>query len=114
MDVQLSLGWLVIVSAVVLPAVVSLVTRRMASSGVKAVTLFALAIVVAAVQDVVDNGGNSFSIRQLVVTTFAVFWASVATHYGLLKPLAITGTNGAIAKALPGGIGRPVGHLHRH
>jgi hypothetical protein len=40
------------------------------------------------------------------VFSFALtFIASVGTHYGLLKPTGVTGTNGAIQVRVPGGIG---------
>jgi len=40
-----------------------------------------------------------------------VFLVGVGFHYGLLKPLGATGTDGAIATAVPGGVGADRGDV---
>lgn len=91
----------------VLPALVALVTKRMASSGLKAVTLFGLSALLGFLSELLDALVTAlpFELGAAVFFWLASFVLAVASHYGLLKPLKMTGSQGAIATAVPGGIG---------
>lgn len=103
--ITLSPEALVLLSAL-FPALVALVTSKVASGAVKSVTLLLLAAIPAAYDQVVDVAG-AFDLRQFIFTTIAVFMLSVGVHFGLLKPVGLTGSEGAIQQALPRGIGTP-------
>ena len=98
--------WLTFLIAVVLPAVVALVTKRWASGTLKAVVLIVLSLVNGWLTSLQATGGT-FEVKAAVVGFFVSFVTAVAAHYGLLNTnaLALTGRDGAIARAVPGGIG---------
>lgn len=96
--------WLTVVVAVVLPAVVALVTKRVASGTVKALTLSFLSLVAATLTQILNSGGSfdwQLTLRDFVVT----FVIAVCVHFGLLKPMSITGSEGRIQAKFTGGIG---------
>lgn len=98
---------LTLLVSVVLPALVALVTKRMASSGVKAVVLALLAALVGFLSELLHAmvTALSFDVGTVLLTWLTSFIVAVAAHYGLLKPTGLTGSQGAIARAVPGGIG---------
>jgi hypothetical protein len=97
--------YLDIALAVVLPMVVALVTKQLADSWVKAVVLLLLSALTAAGSDMLAHGGT-FTLGPTLGNFVLTFIIAVGMHYGLLKPTGITGSNGAIAKVFPGGLGR--------
>lgn len=87
---------------VVLPVLVALVTHRVAAEWLKATLLLALSVLggLLATITVADFHWKDF------VTAFVIqFVSAVASHFGALKPLGITGSTGAIQTSLPQGIG---------
>lgn len=96
--------WLNLFLAVVLPMVTALVTKRVAPSWVKSVVLILLTVVASTVQTWVQAGGE-FEVQATILNFVITFVTAVATHFGFLKPAQVTGTDGAIAKAIPAGIG---------
>lgn len=98
---------LTLLVSVVLPALVALVTRRMASSGLKATVLALLAAVLGFGSELLDalTQGGVFDVGAGVYAWVTAFVIAVAAHYGLLKPTGVTGSQGAIASAIPGGLG---------
>lgn len=109
-DVQL-LGLLV---SVVLPALVALLTKRMASSALKSVTLLALAAVLGFGTELLHAAqvGASFDVRAGLMSWLTSFVVAVVAHYGVLKPGGVTGSQGAIAAKVPGGLGTDVPGKH--
>ena len=97
--------WLNIAINFVLPAVVAVVTSRLASGGVKAVVLLALSAISGFLVSWLDasNNGLPFDFSQAGVTVLVGFAVAVLAHFGLFKPLAITGRDGAIQARLPRG-----------
>lgn len=88
-----------------LPIVVALVTKANAPPAVKATVLIVLALITALVADAIRTG-SSIAINGLFLGRFAIALAvSIASHFGLLKPLGVTGSKGAVARKVPGGIG---------
>lgn len=98
MDVTTLVGSPVLLASllvgVVLPALVALVTKQVASSGLKAWVLLALSAVSAVAVQVVQSG--AFNGTAAVNTFLITFVTAVAAHYGLLKPAGLTGTDGVI------------------
>lgn len=99
--------WLTFVLGTVLPALVALVTQRCASSGLKAIVLALLAAVGGVATSIQMDGGN-FDWKVALTSFIVMFVTATATHFGLLKPTGVTGTDGLIASAVPGGVGEPV------
>ena len=87
----------------ILPAVVALVTNRLASSQYKSLVLLGLTGVSSVLTPLVGQAEVNW---RTVVTTFIVqFGSAVLAYYGALKPLNIAGSDGAIQTKIPGGIG---------
>lgn len=96
--------WLTVIVAVVLPALVALVTKQTASGTVKSLVLLLLSGLSATLTQILQNSGQ-FD-WQLTLRDFAVTYViAVCVHFGLLKPLTITGSDGKIQTAFPGGVG---------
>ncbi len=102
--VVLDTYWVNFVLAVVLPMLTALVTNRVAASWVKSVVLIVLSVVAGVLQTILQNDG-AFDVRTTLFNAVLTFALAVNAHFGFLKPAQITGSDGAIAKALPGGVG---------
>jgi hypothetical protein len=96
--------WLTFLIGTILPAVVAFVTQRFASGSVKALTLLALSLVTGWATSLGATGGE-FELKAALVGFMVAFVSGTASHFGLLKPIGATGADGAIAKAVPAGIG---------
>lgn len=88
-----------------LPILVAFFTKRHAHPAVKAGVLAVLAVVSALVTAAIQNGSSidldkGFAQRLLVTGIVAV-----AAHYGLLRPAAVTGADGVVARKVEGGLG---------
>lgn len=94
---------LTLLVSVVLPAIVALVTQRAASPGTKAIALALLAAVIGFLSELLDALVNStaYDVGAALFTWVTSFIVAVVVHYGLLKPLAITGSNGSIQASTP-------------
>ena len=78
-----------ILSGVVIPLLVGLITKLQASSGIKAILNFGLSAITAAVA--LESEAN-FNWKTFAVN-FALTWVvSIATYYGLWKPTGVSGT----------------------
>jgi hypothetical protein len=92
-----------LVIGTVLPLIVALVTAKVASQRVKAVVLLTLSLVSAGIVEALSDGSFAWS---EVFAQFIVVWpTAILTHYGFLKPVGISGTEGVIQNTVPGGIG---------
>lgn len=99
--------WINFAVNVVLPALVALITSRLAHPGLKAVVLLFLSAVSGLLMSWLDavNTGNLFDWSQAGFTLLSGFAVAVLAHFGLLKPFSITGSNGAIQSSVPRGLG---------
>jgi hypothetical protein len=88
------------VLAFVLPALVALITRRLASPRVKSLLLALLTIIAGVLQEIVTDNGD-FQWKTAIGTILVQFVGAVAIHTGLLKPTGITGRNGVIQRSTP-------------
>lgn len=99
--------WLGFAVSVVLPIIVALVTKQTANPGLKAVVLLALSAVTGFGSSWLDalNGGTSFSMGTATVSALLSFAIGVLSHFGILRGLGVTGSQGAVATKFPGGLG---------
>jgi pimeloyl-ACP methyl ester carboxylesterase len=92
-----------IIVGALLPALVALVTAKVASPRVKAFVLLAAASLSSVLVEALADGVFAWT---EALSQFVVVWpTAVLTHYGFLKPVGVSGTDGAIQSAVPGGIG---------
>lgn len=96
--------WLTLLVATVLPVITALITKQVAPSHLKSVVLLLLSVVSGWLTSLYATGG-SFVLKEALLSVIVTFVTAVATHYGLLKPTSVTGRDGAVQRALPGGIG---------
>jgi hypothetical protein len=89
---------------VLLPMLTAFVTKRLAGSSVKGVILLLLSAIGGFLTQYLSQDSN-WHWKTAVFSFALTFIAAVGTHYGLLKPTGVTGTNGAIQVRVPGGIG---------
>jgi hypothetical membrane protein len=104
--VVLPLDLLNLLLAAVLPMLTALITARFANSAVKTLVLVALTVIAVALQGVFDNDGI-LHVRAFLVQSCLQFLMAVGAHFGLLKPLNVTGESGVVATTVPQGVGGP-------
>lgn len=104
--VTLPLDVLNLVLAAVLPMLTALITARWANSAVKTVVLVLLSVIAVALQGVFDDDGL-LHVREFFIQTCLQFLLATGAHFGLLKPLSVTGSTGVVASTVPQGIGGP-------
>lgn len=106
LNLQFDPTWLTLVALVLLPSLTGFVTQRLAHPGLKAGVLAVLVLITSAVNEALAAGGIlAFDVSSFLAHSLILFLGAVATHYGLLKPVGLTGGDGAIARAVPAGIG---------
>jgi hypothetical protein len=93
--------YLPFIVGVLLPAVVALATKQLASSQFKNIVLLALSAV-SAVLVPLTTSDSALDLQSVLNNFLVVFGTSVVAYYGLLKPQGITD---AIQNAVPGGVG---------
>lgn len=89
----------------VLPIVVAIVTREVASPALKAIILAALSAIVGVASQVIGADGGAVFTQDTLVSMFTTWVIAVASYYGLWKP-----TNAASKvshKTRFFGVGRP-------
>lgn len=96
--------WLTFLVATILPAVVAFVTKRYANTA-GALTLLFLSVISGWLTSLNATPDHSFDLKTAVVAIVTTFITAVVTHFGLLKPVGVTGANGIIQQAIPSGIG---------
>lgn len=96
--------WLTFVVAAALPALVALVTNKLSSSRYKGILLALLSALAGWATSLQATGGQ-FEVKAAVASIFVTFVTAVAMHYGLLKPVGITGSTGVVQEKVPTGLG---------
>jgi hypothetical protein len=102
------LGLLIFVLVgLLLPLLVDLITKRMSSSAVKSMVLLALSLITGALTEwlAAMNAGVTFDWVSAVYGAAISFVVGTVSFFGLTAPVGLSGFNGSIQKALPGGIG---------
>lgn len=99
----IDLAFLSFVLGSVIPIAVAFLAKLKASSALKA-TLNALLALVAGLASAAQVTDGVIS-KTGAIAVFYAWVASQAAHYGLLKPIKLTGSEGVIQQKLRGGIG---------
>lgn len=101
---ELDTQTLSVLTGVLIPILVGIVTKMQASSGIKATINALLSAVAGALSTVIANSGNL--VWREFVTGVSITWVvSVATYYGLYKPTGVAGTVAATTAGF--GLGTP-------
>lgn len=102
-----TVNWLTLLLGVVLPMLVQLVTANVANGGLKAIVLAVLAAIAGLVQALFDVGGDFTVVDWNTAFSAALttFLLAVGLHFGLLKPVGITGKDNVIGRIVPQGVG---------
>lgn len=79
------------VITVVLPVLVGLVTKKITSSGAKAVLLAALSVASSLLTEILNatQSGMTYDLGRGLVMALMTFVGAVALHYGLFKPTGV-------------------------
>lgn len=110
---MLDLNWLTLVLGTVLPILTGLATSRVAHPGLKAAVLAALSALGGIGNELYSVGGDTaaFDWSASLANAVTVFLIGVGMHYGLLKPIKVTGSDGAVQTGpLEGGLGAGARH----
>lgn len=93
--------------AVLLPMLTALVTKQDAHPGFKAVMLLALSGCAGVLSSAMDaaNAHMAFDWGHAVSAAMVAFVWGVLAHLGVLKPIGVTGSRGAIQSKVSGGLG---------
>jgi hypothetical protein len=83
--------WLGLLISTVLPVLVGLVTKRVTSAGLKAVLLLALSVLNGFLVELGGPHDSNYSWQTAAVLALVSFAAGVLTHFGLLKPVGVSG-----------------------
>lgn len=92
-----------------LPLVVDLVTKRTATSRFASLITLFLALVVGLVTAFMDwvnttGGVSGFDWESLLFNAAVTFATAIIAFIGLWKPTGVSGSNGSIRAAVPGGL----------
>lgn len=96
--IEVDVAALTFVSATLIPVLVALVTKAHASAGVKAVVTALLAAVDGAVVVAITANGK-VDLGHVAIAIGVAWFTAVTTHFGLLKPMGVTGAEGAVAQS---------------
>lgn len=80
--------YLPIVVGVILPAVVALVTKQLATSKFKSLVLVGLSAVSSVIVPLI--GATTYDIKAIINNFLVIFGTGVLSYYGLLKPQGVT------------------------
>lgn len=99
--------WLNLAISVGLPMLVALVTKQTAHPGLKAILLLALSAVSGFLMLLLQavSAHSAFDFTGAMMQTILGFGMAVLAHYGLLRPIGVTGAPGVIQTRLPHGLG---------
>lgn len=97
-----------VVVGLLLPLLVDLVTKRLASGAVKSTVLLALSLATGVLTTFLQalNAGQPFDWAAAGYGAAVTFVMGVVSFFGLTSSLGISGKDGMIQRAVPGGIGR--------
>lgn len=99
--------WLNVLINVLLPIVVAVLTSRVADGAFKALVLLVLSAVsgfLVSWLSAVDNA-VAFDMSQAGFTALTGLIVAVAAHFGVWKPVGVTGSAGVVQLAIPRGMG---------
>lgn len=82
--------WLGLLTSLVLPVLVGLVTTRVTNASVKAVLLLALTAATGFVVELAAPHPDGYSVGSAVILWAVSFGTGVLSHFGLWKPTGVT------------------------
>jgi hypothetical protein len=92
--------WLGLLTSVVLPVLVGLVTTRVTSAGLKAVLLLALSTASGFIVEAMGPHDAGYSVGTAAVLALVSFATGILSHFGFWKPVGVSGrAQDAFAKA---------------
>jgi hypothetical protein len=99
--------WLNLGVNVVLPAVVALITAADAHPGLKSIVLLFLSSLSGSLTTALQaaDAGQHVTFNNLASTIVVGFATAILAHFGVLKPMNLTGATGRIAARTPRGLG---------
>lgn len=83
--------WLGLLTSVILPVLVGLVTTRVTSAGLKAVLLLALSTASGFVVEFAGPHDAGYSVGTAAVLALVSFGVGVLSHFGFWKPVGVAG-----------------------
>lgn len=83
--------WLGLLTSVILPVLVGLVTTRVTSAGLKAVLLLALSTASGFVVEFAGPHDAGYSVGTAAVLALVSFGTGVLAHFGFWKPVGVAG-----------------------
>jgi hypothetical protein len=99
--------WVTYLIAVLLPVLVAVVTAKGSDKAWGAWLLAFFAAVTAVATEAVNHADTGYSISDAALLFLTTFTIAVAVHYGFWKATGITGDEGKVRTAIPGGLGAP-------
>jgi len=96
--IQVDVAALTFVVSTLVPVLTALVTKAHAHSGVKAVVTALLSGVAAGAAIALAHQGQ-VDLAEVGLTVAIAWFTAITTHYGLLKPVGVTGSEGAVAQS---------------
>ena len=107
---SIDLQVLILVSSILIPVIHGAVTNRFAPDWFKVAATLVLTGLASLLSMVIENQG--ILSREILITWGEVFIKTIAIHYGLFKPLSVTGSTGLIQRVTKGrGVGIGVAPL---
>lgn len=82
--------WLGILTSVVLPVLVGLVTTKVTHAGIKAVLLLALSTITGLVVEYAGPHDAGYSVGTAAVLALVSFATGVLSHFGFWKPVGVS------------------------
>jgi hypothetical protein len=82
--------WLGLVTSVVLPVLVGLVTTRVTNAGLRAVLLLALSTITGFVTEYAGPHDAGYSVGTAAVLALVSFATGVLSHFGFWKPVGVS------------------------
>jgi hypothetical protein len=99
----IDVNWFTLLLTIVLPALTALVTKQLANPGLKAIVLLALSVIGSFITTWYQAAalGQPYDWVSGALTAGFIFLTGSLVHFGLLKPIGVTGADGAIARGTP-------------
>jgi hypothetical protein len=89
---------------ILLPLLVQLIAKAHASAQVKSLVNLGLSAAASVLTPLVASSHIDWRLTGL--SFLQVFVLAIATHFGLLSPVGLTGSTGLLARIFPGGVGQ--------
>lgn len=107
MDLNVDPQVLSYILGIAFPILVGVITKAAAAPWVKALTLSVLSTIGGFLSQAITENGHLDG-KRVFVSAVTVFVVGVATHFGLWKPAAVTGSTGVVqVKTANFGLGKP-------